>query len=70
MSECGFTLGQRVFYRPSENGYARSVMTHDLRPGEQYEIAGITMVEGRCYVSLRGQVISGGGLHWEEFSVD
>ena len=67
---CPFKVGQRVYYRPTVHGYGWSAMGHDLEPGQSYEVSTITEANGSHYVEIRDHPMSGGGLHWSEFSAE
>jgi hypothetical protein len=63
-----FSAGDEVRYSPSSRGRGLVIMTglSALEPGKIYRIA---KIEKRAYVVLEGfECVSGGGLHFSEFS--
>lgn len=68
--ECPFKAGDEVFYRPSVQGYSKTVMSSpDGQPqvGQRCRVARV--VRNR-YIVCEGFESPGGGIYWTEFSAN
>jgi hypothetical protein len=68
--KCPFSVGETVFYRPTNKGRGAIVMTDlgKLVPDQKYRIARID--EGVYVVPEGFEDTDPGGLYWTEFSAE
>lgn len=67
-TECPFSVGQTVYYRPGPRAYGWTVPESMPPPGTAVKITGIV---NQAYILIEGyEDHPGGGMHWQCFSPD
>ena len=65
MSDCPFTVGQLVIFKPHARTFGQQVMVENLTPGSSYRISEI---RDQAFIRLVDHETAGRGLHWSAFT--
>jgi hypothetical protein len=68
--QCPFSVGDTVVYRPSAEGYGRSVMIGASGRPQIGQAVRITSIIDGGYIEWDGLNHPAGGIYWTEFSPD
>jgi hypothetical protein len=67
---CPFKVGDVVFYRPSYQGYGKTVMHGPTGQPKISQAVKIARIVQDAFIVYEGYDSPAGGIHWAEFSAE